>query len=167
MRWVATRPVWNQHAYAVTNVNDDGTIPRNSEWARNWRSEGLNNFRQNSPGEGAGAGLMPDLTMRNASFTCVGGAVDINVEACNRGTEPVADGVAVNIYDGSTLVCTTTTNGVLRPGFCELVTCTWDNPPTTPVDLTAVVDNDATSKGDHVECIETNNVITVSQVFCN
>jgi len=166
-RWVATRPVWNQHGYAVTNVNDDGTIPRADEWQRNWRGEGLNNFRQNSPGDGAGAGLMPDLTMRNPSFTCSGGSVDIIVEACNRGTEPVADGVAVNIYDGSTLVCTTTTNSILPPGFCEEVTCTWDSPPSSATDLTAVVDNDATSKGEHVECRETNNLVTVPQVVCN
>jgi hypothetical protein len=27
-RWVNTRPVWNLHAYSVTNINDDGTVPR-------------------------------------------------------------------------------------------------------------------------------------------
>jgi PKD repeat protein len=26
--WVNTRKIWNQHAYNVTNVNDDGTIPQ-------------------------------------------------------------------------------------------------------------------------------------------
>src|SRR6185436_15660169 len=49
-RWAASRPVWNQHAYAVTNVEDDGTIPRSSEWARNWEDPGLNDFRQNVQG---------------------------------------------------------------------------------------------------------------------
>ena len=27
-RWVATRPIWNQHTYHITNINEDGTIPR-------------------------------------------------------------------------------------------------------------------------------------------
>ncbi len=28
-KWVRTRRVWNQHAYHVTNVDEDGTIPKN------------------------------------------------------------------------------------------------------------------------------------------
>ncbi len=27
-KWVRSRTIWNQHAYAVTHVNEDGTIPR-------------------------------------------------------------------------------------------------------------------------------------------
>ncbi|WP_257455216.1 kelch repeat-containing protein [Archangium lipolyticum] len=46
--WVGTRRIWNQHAYAVTNVNDDGTIPARP--ATNWLTPGLNNFRSNAPG---------------------------------------------------------------------------------------------------------------------
>lgn len=41
--WENTRPIWNQHAYHITNVNDDGTIP-NAELA-SW--ELYNNFRRN------------------------------------------------------------------------------------------------------------------------
>ncbi|NJM09147.1 VCBS repeat-containing protein, partial [Candidatus Gracilibacteria bacterium] len=41
--WVATRPIWNQHSYHVTNINDTGTIPTAEEpsWTR------FNNYRQN------------------------------------------------------------------------------------------------------------------------
>src|SRR5262249_39166195 len=35
-RWVSSRKIWNQHAYAVTNANADGTIPQTSNWAANW-----------------------------------------------------------------------------------------------------------------------------------
>src|SRR5690606_24535107 len=45
--WVNTRKIWNQHAYHITNVNDDGTIP--SHPLNNWLVPGLNNFRQNKP----------------------------------------------------------------------------------------------------------------------
>ena len=41
--WVVTRPIWNQHAYHVTNVNDDGTIPAHE--ANSWQS--FNSYRQN------------------------------------------------------------------------------------------------------------------------
>lgn len=43
--WVRTRRVWNQHAYHITNVEEDGTIPRHEPM--NWTQAGLNNFRQN------------------------------------------------------------------------------------------------------------------------
>ena len=43
--WVVTRRVWNQHAYSVTNIEEDGKIP--AAPARNWVTPGLNNFRQN------------------------------------------------------------------------------------------------------------------------
>ncbi len=44
-KWVRTRRVWNQHAYHVTNVDEDGTIPKNE--LPNWTQPRLNNFRQN------------------------------------------------------------------------------------------------------------------------
>ena len=44
--WVRTRKIWNQHAYHVTNVNSDSTIPMVEQ--HNWLSPGLNNYRQNA-----------------------------------------------------------------------------------------------------------------------
>ncbi|MBI3801747.1 MAG: PASTA domain-containing protein, partial [Deltaproteobacteria bacterium] len=44
--WVRTRRIWNQHAYHITNVNEDGTIPKNER--PNWLTPGLNNFRTNA-----------------------------------------------------------------------------------------------------------------------
>ncbi len=44
-RWVQARRIWNQHTYHVTNVREDGTIPR---WEQPWWR--LNNtFRINTP----------------------------------------------------------------------------------------------------------------------
>jgi hypothetical protein len=49
--WVATRSVWNEHTYHITNVGQDGSIPMNEP--ANWLTPGLNNFRLNQylPGE--------------------------------------------------------------------------------------------------------------------
>jgi len=33
-RWVGSRPIWNPRAYAVTNVEDNGRIPRTSSTRR-------------------------------------------------------------------------------------------------------------------------------------
>jgi hypothetical protein len=43
--WLGARSIWNEHAYHVTNVGDDGTIPQGE--APNWLDPALNNFRQN------------------------------------------------------------------------------------------------------------------------
>jgi RHS repeat-associated protein len=44
--WVPTRRIWNQHAYSVTNVREDATIPLVER--PNWLTPGLNNFKQNA-----------------------------------------------------------------------------------------------------------------------
>lgn len=43
-RWIPARRIWNQYSYHVTNVREDGTIPKNMK--NNW--ELLNTFRTNS-----------------------------------------------------------------------------------------------------------------------
>ena len=47
-RWIQARRIWNQHAYHVTNVREDGTIPQVEP--RSW--ELLNTFRTNAQIEG-------------------------------------------------------------------------------------------------------------------
>ncbi len=49
-RWIQARRIWNQHAYHVTNVREDGTIPQNAK--KSW--ELLNTFRTNAQIEGGG-----------------------------------------------------------------------------------------------------------------
>jgi hypothetical protein len=49
-RWIQSRRIWNQHAYHVTNVREDGTIPQLE--APSW--EALNTFRTNAQIEGGG-----------------------------------------------------------------------------------------------------------------
>jgi hypothetical protein len=48
--WADSRPVWNQHAYAVTNVGDRGEVPPPGPATPNWRTPGLNSFRANAQG---------------------------------------------------------------------------------------------------------------------
>ncbi|MBP7288624.1 MAG: VCBS repeat-containing protein [Nannocystaceae bacterium] len=49
-RWIQARRIWNQHAYYVTNVREDGTIPQHV--VPNWST--LNTFRTNAQIEGGG-----------------------------------------------------------------------------------------------------------------
>jgi hypothetical protein len=162
-RWVNTRTIWNQHAYSVTNIAENGAVPKTSEWLRNWTQMGLNNFRQNSPGDGQTAGAIPDLTVKQAKVTCeAAGGATITADVCNRGTEPVARGIPVAIYtDGMprTVACTAQTMQRIDPGSCAAVSCTWTAGNGGGV---VVVDDRGDATGLALECREDNNELAVT-----
>lgn len=155
-RWVASRPLWNQHAYSVTNVNDDGVIPPTNAALRNWESAGLNNFRQNVQGKLAPSAA-PDITARVAGTgTCSGGMVTLSTQVCNRGNAPVVDGSPVTFYEGTTRVCTGTTKNALPPGACAVISCSGPSSAGNH-EITVVADDDGTGAGQTSECYEANN----------
>ncbi|MCB9565914.1 MAG: VCBS repeat-containing protein [Myxococcales bacterium] len=133
-RWGNSRPIWNQHSYSITHINDDGSVVKSSEIAVNWLTEGLNNFRQNVQGA---FGLLDiaDLTVELTDLGKLcdfgGGNKTLSAEVCNRGTAPVTDGVEVAFYETDmvddpppgNLVCTAVTQTLLNPGDCEIVSC--------------------------------------------
>lgn len=146
-RWASSRPVWNQHAYHVTNVTDDARIPRTSEAVVNWTEPGLNNFRQNTQGD-LGVLNLADLTvvLSDIEELCagMGGTTDLTARVCNRGTNPVSDGVTVEYLEnadltaepgdpGSLPLCTVETTSLLMPGECEIVACTANVSPNVNV----------------------------------
>lgn len=172
-RWAASRPIWNQHAYSITNVSDDGRIPRSSQWKQNWTVVGLNNFRQNTQGE-LGKLALADLTAQilNLNELCAGqsGNLNLRTRICNRGTNPVQDGVKIAFrttpkgqpLDGgaATEVCTTNTPSLLVPGQCTDVSCTGFIAANT--DVYVVVDPD-----DQVaDCHPHNNATASARVHC-
>jgi len=55
-RWIPARRIWNQHAYHVTNVREDGTIP--AVQPKNW--ETLNTFRTQAQIQAGGGVCMPE-----------------------------------------------------------------------------------------------------------
>lgn len=164
-QWVRSRSIWNQHAYAVTNVNEDGTIPKTSDWQKNWTQAGLNNFRQNVPGT-ANASDIGDLTAQStATFSCNNTTAVLATPVCNRGTAPIGAGVSVGFYAGTTKACSAKTAGVLQPGACESVSCEWLSPPSkTPgVDIDVVPNDD----GALAQCDPNNDKGRVKAVFCD
>ena len=141
-RWVRSRTIWNQYSYAVTNVNEDGTIPKTSAWLNNWTQPGLNNFRQNVPGN-QNATDIGDLTSQvTASYVCDNGVAILRSPICNRGTAPVGAGVSIGFYVGAVKACGAKTMNALQVGQCETVSCSWGSPPQSPVDVTVVPNDD-------------------------
>lgn len=160
-RWVNTRTIWNQHAYSVTNVDESGHVPRTSQWAQNWRQPGLNNFRQNSPGDGAIPGAIPDLTVRQAKVQCDAAGPTVTAEICNRGTEPVAQGLPVTVYaEGppAEVRCIAKTSARVFPGTCTTVSCTWAGANGAGH---VSVDDRGDGTGIGLECREDNNQLAI------
>ncbi len=164
-KWVRSRTIWSQHAYHVTHIEEDGTVPQTSLWDKNWLQPELNNFRQNVPGNSNGSAI-PDATAGASDFdSCDGGDAILTVDICNRGAAPQGAGIVIGFYVGADQVCQTTTMTALDPEECEQVTCLWTSPPTnqnTAVDVT-VIANDGQGAS---ECHEGNNVGVVKGVFC-
>ena len=94
--WVSTRKIWNQHTYHVTNVNDDGTIPRVE--ANSW--ELYNSYRTNLLTEGFDPRLSPDLVVFSASQGSGASNTTFMAMVKNIATAPVAAGAKVAFYDG-------------------------------------------------------------------
>lgn len=182
-RWVPTRPVWNQHAYSVTNVcdglddslcpgvdNRPGAIP--SGRIDNWSVGHLNNFRQNVQGEGLFHA--PDLVITHLSGSCSVDGFTIEATVANQGSRAVIEGLNVALFalvDGEeTLVAVVQTTQPLAPGASETLTYQWDDAPFEvgtgeQVEIIARANDDGTGQRQYRECDETNNERT-STVLC-
>ncbi|MBX7084469.1 MAG: hypothetical protein K1X88_35005 [Nannocystaceae bacterium] len=167
-RWVRTRSVWTQHTYHVTNATSSGLTPMTEE--ANWLQPGLNNFRQNSQGEGIFNA--PDLSVEIAVglSTCLDEVFEIYVTVRNEGSIGVAAGVPVSLYEGTDasgmLVGTQMTMQPLLPGaFTQFV---WNVPAPAeePKNYYAAVDGADTDTSQVLECNEDNNEGATETVAC-
>lgn len=94
--WVATRSIWNQHAYSITNINDDLSVPRNPE--PSWKSH--NTFRLNRRMD-ADPRAIADLTASYVRVADTGAQPGsrITVRLGNAGSYKVPTGTPVAIYN--------------------------------------------------------------------
>jgi hypothetical protein len=176
-RWAGSRPIWNQHTYSVSNVNDDGTIPLMRNIASQFTRplEDPNTLRQNVQGATGVSLQRADLTTWiNPVPTCQMGnraVAKISVNLCNRGLLDVpASSVNVALVrtgaaGAADALCTRGNVNLLPSGRCETITCDVAVPDTAPgFDILAVGDStDALP-----ECAEgTNNTALLRNVFCS
>ena len=162
--WAGTRKIWNQHAYSVTNVNNDGTIPARP--AANWLNPKLNNFRSNVAnyfGEGPSPFAAADLVAFDVMTTCDGyGSLVLSARVSNQGEAPVAAGVKVAFYKGNpasggTLLGVATVPDALPAGGTSIATVSVSSTSYGTAEVWAVVDDDGTGAGTTSECREDNN----------
>ncbi len=168
-RWASSRAMWNQHAYAITNVNDDGTIPKTSDWNANHGVEDLNNFRQNR--QGATSADLADITgalnVANACVLTQSGDVNFTGRICNRGLRGVGANMPATFYVGDKEVCKTETAGPVPVGGCSDISC---EIPLAEVpqnaDIKMIVNDAGAGARITDECNYENNTATVKIVAC-
>lgn len=120
--WVQTRRAWNQHAYSVTNIEEDGTVPRVA--ATNWLQPGLNNFRQQKQPGGEFAAA--DAVLSVVSTCDVG--ITWQIVLRNVGQAPLPAGVKVQLVTdpltNPAVYATVATTRVLGPAQSQTLVVT-------------------------------------------
>ena len=173
-RWVGTRPIWNQHTYHVTNVEEDGTIPVNEtdSWSVSW----LNNYRQNV--QGGNPFTAPNLTVSVDAvdaLSCTTGGVRIDFTLRNQGSLGVRAGqLDATIYAGPSgqplpPIVTVQNTTPLPPGASEALSYVWSPPAALAgqrFDVKIVVDDDGMGMGQHNECVEDDNEGRLVDTLC-
>ncbi len=168
-QWVGTRKVWNQHTYHITNTSSAGEVPVTER--NNWEVEGLNNYRQNSQGEGVFNA--PNLSIIGIEAGLEGCPTSIAVRARvqNIGALGVPAGVPVSLYapDASgTLLGTVATAVDLLPGASTLIefVVRVDDLGASPFAFTAVADDDGAGGSVIGECVEDDNADSIDDISC-
>ncbi|MBW2588181.1 MAG: VCBS repeat-containing protein, partial [Deltaproteobacteria bacterium] len=169
--WVRTRRIWNQHAYSVTNVTEDGQIPRVPE--PNWTRSRLNNFRQNvQPG---GLFDAPDFVVREISrLDCDESQFTLAVLVGNDGSLSVPPGILTHIVvatnDARVFdLGTVPTRDWLLPGQSEQLEVVFEvpsGPQVTAIVVSATADDDGVGGQRYNECNEDNNQARSNPISC-
>lgn len=170
--WRPGRKIWNQHAYSITNVDADGSIPPTP--TRN--VDVFNSFRSGDLTTATGEIALPNLTVE---------IVDVCVDECgsdrlwawvtvaNRGAEAVPAGTQLLLLgdkvDGTTdTLATVTVMEALEPGRqAEATQVVLEAGATEIIDLRAAVDGGtAGAPGSVSECAEDDNESRWSGPLC-
>jgi len=134
----------------------------------NWTTPGLNNYRQNSQGEGVFNA--PDLTVDLAiGLEFCFAKLELRATVYNKGALGVPAGVEVSFYEGKDatgkLLGTLVTDKALLPGGSAKLSLVIDA-PVQPTDYFVEVDKASKGGGDVEECNEDNNTDGVDGAFC-
>ncbi|MEL6184778.1 MAG: VCBS repeat-containing protein, partial [Myxococcota bacterium] len=158
--WVATRPIWHQHAYAVTQSGPRAQVPEapDPSWGPDY-----NAWRRNAQG-GRDAGCAPDLEIvdvRQNRSACPSLALQVLV--ANRGCLAVGAGVEVELRDRDGVFDTVTSSIAIGPGALVRIESVTGRPRDFSDRITSAVDvAEAFS-----ECREQNNQGPELEVSCS
>lgn len=165
--WVPTRSIWNQHAYSITNINDDMSVPRNP--VPSWQAH--NSFRLNKRLE-ADPRAIADLTLSYVRVADAGAqGATLTVRVGNGGSYLVPAGTRLAVYNvdagtgwpgAAARIAVVATSVELQPGQYEDVAVTLSGALSSIAptgQLWLVGDDDGTGKHDVPDFDRANNTV--------
>lgn len=156
--WSANRAVWNQHAYSITNIEDDLSVP--AAPAPNWPT--WNTFRSGVV-DPVGGGDSPDAVplAEVCAVECEAGTWAVDVRVGNQGLAGLRSDVPVTLYAGDTVVETQWTAAVVVGGSVS-DTLRFSVPvESLTAGMRVAVDDDGRGGERVVECVELNNELAL------
>lgn len=148
--WAPTRTIWNQHAYHITNINDDGTVPQNPQ--PSWLTH--NTYRLNTFADRP-ALAQPDLAAFELKYDDV--SATLSVIVLNRGLAPTNADATITFFSGNPddggVGLGFVTVGPLQPGQERFVAIENVVADSLASEVFAVIDYSGTAQ----ECDLTNN----------
>jgi hypothetical protein len=165
--WWQTRRIWNQHAYFVTNVEDDGTIPQFQ--LNPW--EVHNSFRQARPGTGWDGYPVADAVPEIQGLCDAGCPSEMRllVRVKNAGAVDITAGLPVTLWDDhlNDVLGTVYVPDAIPAGWTSATVEIPYDPHLVPQDAIMVrVDTFSTGLGIHLECDEDNNDALIPDATC-
>jgi hypothetical protein len=161
--WIKARQVWNQHAYSITNINDDLSIPAPA--VHNWPI--YNSFRSANLGAPNQGGRVDTLPIFEGVCTddCEEGSFKVLLRLANGGMGILPRGVPSTLYatddSQSEALITLWSDSPLDPGTStEPFILELDSELYGQATLEFVSDEDENGQGLFTECNEENNLVT-------
>lgn len=168
--WAPVRAVWNQHAYSITNINDDLTVPATA--VPNWTV--YNSYHSANalpPGEALGANIGGEI-LEVCQDDCDTGQLRVLARVDNSGSSEIPAGVSVSLYavvggDAQLLATETTPAAVPAEMSSEGIEFVVDADAVVEASaLYLVVDDDGTGTGAISECLEDDNGFQLDGAYC-
>jgi FG-GAP-like repeat len=166
--WATARQVWNQHAYGISNINDDLSVPQDA----------VPNFQDSNTWHAAiatdGSVLENDLEaeiLEVCTDECAAGTVLVTVRLRNLGVDDLGSPTQMALYavtGGTRTLLTTATAASTRSGWTSdavvLEVAAADLAGADEIEL--AVDDNGSGTGSVAECAETNNSVQWAGPFC-
>ena len=166
--WLMSRQVWNQHAYSLTNINDDLSIPSPAQ--TNWPLH--NNFRSGDPNP-VSAGKSADAVPLGEVCTeaCESGLIGLRVRVGNAGLGGLRFGLPLSVYseesDGTrTLIAQAWSGPAVDAGSVSDAIDIRLDPADIPDGIVVIVADLFEGIGWVPECHEDNNELRIEGVVC-
>jgi len=160
--WRPGRVIWNQHGYAITNIEDDGAVPATPE--ANWLR--YNSFRSGDLAAASGGAFADAVPLADVcTDECDSGRVTVTVRAGNGGVAELAAGLALSVWSSGggedALIAEEVVADPIAPGETSRgFSYELELADIPGGELTVIVD-DGPDRGVYAECHEDNNVLSV------